>query len=53
MQGVVLVCAPGAEPTKGIYYRSYRCELKNRAANRCDSKMVNADELENFIIDLM
>lgn len=38
--------------SKGIYYRSYRCELKNRAANRCDSKMVNADELENFIIDL-
>ena len=38
--------------SRGIYYRSYRCELKNRAANRCDSKMVNADELENFIIDL-
>lgn len=38
--------------SKGIYYRSYRCELKNRAANRCDSKMVNADELENFIINL-
>ena len=37
---------------RGIYYRSYRCELKNRAANRCDSKMVNADELEQFIIDL-
>lgn len=37
---------------KGIYYRSYRCELKNRAANRCDSKMVNAEDLEAFIIDL-
>ena len=37
---------------KGIYYRSYRCELKNRSANRCDSKMVNADELEKFIIEL-
>ena len=37
---------------KGIYYRSYRCELKNRAANRCDSKMINAEELENFIIEL-
>lgn len=38
---------------KGIYYRSYRCELKNRAANRCDSKMINAEELENFIIELL
>ena len=37
---------------KVIYYRSYRCELKNRAANRCDSKMVNAEDLEAFIIDL-
>lgn len=37
---------------RGIYYRSYRCELKNRAANRCDSKMVNAEDLETFIIDL-
>lgn len=37
---------------KEIYYRSYRCELKNRAANRCDSKMVNAEDLEAFIIDL-
>lgn len=37
---------------KGIYYRSYRCELKNRAATRCDSKMVNADELERFVIEL-
>ena len=37
---------------KGIYYRSYRCELKNRSANRCDSKMINADELESFIIEL-
>lgn len=37
---------------KVIYYRSYRCELKNRAANRCDSKMVNAEDLEDFIIDL-
>ena len=37
---------------KGIYYRSYRCELKNRAANRCDSKMVNAEDLETFIIEL-
>lgn len=38
---------------KGIYYRSYRCELKNRAANRCDCKMINADELEEFVIDLL
>lgn len=38
--------------SKGIYYRSYRCELKNRSANRCDSKMINADELESFVIDL-
>lgn len=38
--------------SKGIYYRSYRCELKNRASTRCDSKMVNADELEEFVIDL-
>lgn len=38
--------------SKGIYYRSYRCELKNRSANRCDSKMVNANELEEFVIDL-
>lgn len=38
---------------KGIYYRSYRCELKNRAANRCDSKMINAEELESFIIELL
>ena len=37
---------------KGIYYRSYRCELKTRSANRCDSKMINAEELENFIIEL-
>lgn len=37
---------------KGIYYRSYRCELKNRASNRCDSKMVNSDELESFVIEL-
>lgn len=27
-------------------------EIKNRAANRCDSKMINAEELENFIIEL-
>lgn len=38
---------------KGIYYRSYRCELKNRAANRCNSKMINADEIEEFIIELL
>ena len=37
---------------RGIYYRSYRCELKNRSSNRCDSKMINADELEEFVIDL-
>ncbi|MBX9136640.1 MULTISPECIES: recombinase family protein [unclassified Clostridium] len=37
---------------RGIYYRSYRCELKNRSATRCDQKMVNADELEEFVIDL-
>lgn len=36
----------------GKYYRSYRCELKNRASNRCNSKMINADQLEGFIIDL-
>lgn len=34
------------------YYKSYRCELKNRASNRCNSKMVNADELDEFIINL-
>ena len=38
--------------SRGIYYRSYRCELKNRAATRCDSKMVNADDLESFVIEL-
>lgn len=38
--------------SKGIYYRSYRCELKNRSANRCDSKMVNSDEIEEFVIAL-
>lgn len=37
---------------RGVYYRSYRCELKNRSSNRCDSKMINADDLENFVIDL-
>lgn len=36
---------------KGIYYRSYRCELKNRASTRCNSKMVNATQLEEFIIE--
>ena len=38
--------------SKGIYYRSYRCELKNRSANRCDSKMVNSNEIEEFVIAL-
>lgn len=38
---------------RGIYYRSYRCELKNRAANRCTCKMIDANEIEEFVIDLL
>ena len=50
--GAIFIGCGKSEAKKGIYYRSYRCELKNRAANRCDSKMINAEELENFIIEL-
>ena len=39
--------------SRGHYYRSYRCELKNRAANRCTCKAINADELEGFVIDML
>ena len=39
--------------SRGHYYRSYRCELKNRAANRCTCKAINADELEEFVIDML
>lgn len=40
-------------PKVNRYERYYRCELKNRASNRCCSKMLNADKAESFVIDLL
>lgn len=33
----------------GKYERYYRCELKNRASDRCCNKMLNADIAESFV----
>lgn len=40
-------------PKTGKYERYYRCELKNRASNRCTCKMLNSDKAEAFVIDLL
>ena len=40
-------------PKNNKYERYYRCELKNRASNRCSCKMLNADKAEIFVIDLL
>lgn len=40
-------------PKTNKYERYYRCELKNRATNRCSCKMLNADKAEPFVIDLL
>lgn len=37
-------------PVSNRYERYYRCNLKNRAANRCSSKMLNADVAEDLIL---
>lgn len=35
------------------YEKYYRCELKNRASNRCVCKMLNAYKADEFVIDLL
>lgn len=37
-------------PKSGKYERYYRCNLKNRASNRCPSKMLNADKAEELVL---
>lgn len=37
-------------PKSEKYERYYRCNLKNRASNRCSSKMLNADKAEELIL---
>ncbi len=37
-------------PKSNKYERYYRCNLKNRAANRCSSRMLNADKAENLVL---
>lgn len=33
--------------------RYYRCNLKNRASNRCTNKMLNASKAEEYIVDYL
>lgn len=47
------MCSWSRNNPNGKYERYYRCELKNRASNRCICKMLNADKAESFIIDLL
>ncbi len=37
-------------PKSGKYERYYRCNLKNRASNRCSCKMLNADKAEDLVL---
>ncbi|HGG0418549.1 recombinase family protein [Clostridium botulinum] len=37
-------------PKSGKYERYYRCNLKNRASNRCSSTMLNADVAEDLVL---
>lgn len=37
-------------PKSGKYERYYRCNLKNRASTRCNSKMLNADKAEDLVL---
>lgn len=37
-------------PKSGKYERYYRCNLKNRASNRCTSTMLNADVAEDLVL---
>ncbi|MGL5086030.1 MAG: recombinase family protein [Clostridium sp.] len=37
----------------GKYEKYYRCELKNRASNRCICKMLNAYVADDFVINLL
>jgi site-specific DNA recombinase len=38
-------------PKSEKYERYYRCNLKNRAANRCSSKLLNADRAEDLVLE--
>lgn len=38
-------------PKSGKYERYYRCNLKNRAANRCNNKMLNSIKAEENVIE--
>ncbi|KEI06582.1 recombinase [Clostridium sp. K25] len=37
-------------PKSGKYEKYYRCNLKNRASNRCSSKMLNAYKAEDLVL---
>lgn len=38
---------------RNVMERYYRCNLKQRAANRCSSKMLNADKAHEYIINAL